>query len=87
MHPQKKILMDKNSLGGGDGGGERVGGVEKKCERKKIVQTLQICIGPTIRIGRESWCLPYAGFLLRVWIILKVLKLTTEQEYILVNIE
>ena len=20
------------------------------------------CIGPTIRIGRESWCLPYAGF-------------------------
>ena len=23
---------------------------------------LQICIGPTIRIGRESWCLPYAGF-------------------------
>ena len=24
---------------------------------------LQICIGPTIRIGPESWCLPYAGFL------------------------
>ena len=23
---------------------------------------LQICIGPTIRISRESWCLPYAGF-------------------------
>ena len=23
---------------------------------------LQNCIGPTIRIGRESWCLPYAGF-------------------------
>ena len=29
---------------------------------KKITQTLQICIGPTIRIGRKSWCLPYAGF-------------------------
>ena len=21
-----------------------------------------LCIGPNIRIGRESWCLPYAGF-------------------------
>ena len=34
---------------------------------RKITQPLskkklQICIGPTIRIGRESWCLPYAGF-------------------------
>ena len=28
------------------------------------MQPLQICISPTIRIGRESWCLPYAGFLL-----------------------
>ena len=28
---------------------------------------LQICIGPTIRIGRESWCLPYAGFFVQ-WI-------------------
>ena len=27
------------------------------------MQPLQICIGPTILIGRESWCLPYAGFL------------------------
>ena len=26
------------------------------------MQPLQICIGPTIRIGRESWCLPHAGF-------------------------
>ena len=26
------------------------------------MQPLQICIGPAIRIGRESWCLPYAGF-------------------------
>ena len=24
---------------------------------------MQICSGPTIGIGRESWCLPYAGFL------------------------
>ena len=30
--------------------------------KKKIYQPLQICIGSTIRIGRESWCLPYAGF-------------------------
>ena len=29
---------------------------------KKIVQPLQNCIGPTIRIGREILCLPYAGF-------------------------
>ena len=26
------------------------------------MQPPQICIGPTIRIDRESWCLPYAGF-------------------------
>ena len=26
------------------------------------MQPLQICIGNIIRIGRESWCLPYAGF-------------------------
>ena len=26
------------------------------------MQPLQICIVPTICIGRESWCLPYAGF-------------------------
>ena len=26
------------------------------------MEPLQICIGPTIRIGRESWFLPYAGF-------------------------
>ena len=27
------------------------------------MQPLQVCIGPIIRIGRESWCLPYAKFL------------------------
>ena len=32
------------------------------------MQPLQICIGPTIRIGRESWCLPYAGFFLILFI-------------------
>ena len=37
---------------GGDGDGE--GGGDS--------QPLQICIGSTIRIGRETWCLPYAGF-------------------------
>ena len=31
----------------------------------EITQLLQNCIGPTIRIGQESWCLPYAGSLKR----------------------
>ena len=35
---------------------------KKKKKIKKIMHFLQNCIGPTIRIGRESWCLPYAGF-------------------------
>ena len=35
---------------------------EKKKKMRKITQPLQICIGPSIRIGRESWCLLYAGF-------------------------
>ena len=30
------------------------------------MRPLQICIGPTIRIGREIWCLPYAGFFLNI---------------------
>ena len=30
--------------------------------KKKITQPLENCIGPTIRIGREILCLPYAGF-------------------------
>ena len=29
------------------------------------MQPLQNCIGPTIRIGRESWCLPYGGFFMK----------------------
>ena len=28
------------------------------------IKPLQNCIGPTIRIGQESWCLLYAGFFL-----------------------
>ena len=28
------------------------------------MQPLPNCIGPTIRIGREILCLPYAGFLI-----------------------
>ena len=27
------------------------------------MQPLENCIGPTIRMGREILCLPYAGFL------------------------
>ena len=42
----------------------RVGGSGGPVKKKKITWSLQICIGPTIRIGRESWCLPYAGFFL-----------------------
>ena len=37
---------------------------QKKIKIKKITQFLKNCIGPTIRIGRDSWCLPYAGFFL-----------------------
>ena len=29
---------------------------------KKIMQPLRNCNGPTIRIGQEFLCLPYAGF-------------------------
>ena len=32
------------------------------------MQPLQNCIGPTIRIGREILCLPYAGFFLLMMI-------------------
>ena len=32
--------------------------------RENTLKNLQNCIGPTISIGRESWCLPYAGFLM-----------------------
>ena len=31
-------------------------------KKNNITQLLQNCIGPTIRIGREIQCLPYAGF-------------------------
>ena len=27
-----------------------------------LIFFLKHCIGPTIRIGRENWCRPYAGF-------------------------
>ena len=37
--------------------------ITSKCIGYKITQPLQIWIGPTISIGQESWCLPYAGFL------------------------
>ena len=35
---------------------------KKETKKKKITQPIKICIGPTIHIGQESWCLPYAGF-------------------------
>ena len=34
----------------------------KKTSLKKIMQILQNCIGPTIRISRMIQCLPFAGF-------------------------
>ena len=36
--------------------------LKKLKQRRSIVQPLQNCIGPNIRIGREILCLPYAGF-------------------------
>ena len=40
------------------------------------MQPLQIFIGSTIPIGRESWCLPYAGFLaLRFLVIFAIFHL------------
>ena len=36
------------------------------------MQTLEICIGPTISIGREIRCLPYAGFFQQYHIILHI---------------
>ena len=45
------------------------------------MQPLQICIGTTIRIGRESWCLPYAGFFFD-----KVIKLVNCRSVIIIII-
>ena len=36
------------------------------------MQPLQNCIGPTIRIGREIFCLPYAGFFTAVFTQIKI---------------
>ena len=48
------------------------------------MQPLPVFIGPTIRIGRESWCLAYAGFIVDesldnsvlYWLIFAYIKLT-----------
>ena len=40
--------------------------IQPKEKKQKIMQLLQSCIGPSIRISQESWCLPYAGFLVLV---------------------
>ena len=37
--------------------------LHKKISEIKNMKILQNCIGPTIRIGQEIQCLPYAGFL------------------------
>ena len=34
--------------------------------QKKITQPFQNCIGPTIRIGRDILCLPYAGIFKKI---------------------
>ena len=34
-------------------------------KKKKITQSLQNCIGPTIRTGWEILCLSFAGFFMR----------------------
>ena len=44
-------------------GAARCGAVGKKRRKKTKKQHFALfCIGSTSRIGRESWCLPYAGF-------------------------
>ena len=50
--------------GGNDDGEKQKKNGQTTYKKKKIIitQPLQICIGPTIRIGRDSWGLPYAGF-------------------------
>ena len=50
------------------------------------MQPLQVCIGPIIRIGRESWCLPYAGFLVLIRKILKVNKFNKFNKLIKIRI-
>ena len=45
------------------------------------MQPLQICIGPTIRIGQESWCLPYAGFLLNALDIVNIQNIIKNNFY------
>ena len=44
------------------------------------MQPLQICISPIIRIGRESWCLPYAGFFKEVVDSVKILGTVFNKE-------
>ena len=43
-------------------GGSKVTAILLKGWIWPIGEALQICIGPTIRIDRESWFLPYARF-------------------------
>ena len=50
-------------------------------KKKKILQPLQICIGPTISIGRGSWCVPYVGFFLFLLIVLDVEVTRVSTEY------
>ena len=42
------------------------------------MQSLQNCIGPTIRIGRDILCLPYAGFFASICKILTWIQNTQE---------
>ena len=55
MQPLKKITKNK---------WKKSGNLSKN-KIIKIMQLLQNCIRPTIRIIRESWCLPYAGFFIQ----------------------
>ena len=55
--PEKKRSREKNL--------KKYHATNKNKKKIKIPQPLLICIGPTIRIGRESWCLPYAEFFLQ----------------------
>ena len=56
---KKKILSEKNAI-------LLVLQIEYKVP-------FQICIGSTLCIGRESWCLPYAGFLITILIYILII--------------
>ena len=52
---------------------------------KLIMLPLQICIGSTIRIGWESWCLPYVGLFFSDFYLFRVQRWLHQFVYITTN--